>query len=199
MSDTDRTRWDEKYRLKSELPSPAPSEWLRNVVADLPPGRAWDVACGVGQNAQLLAQLGWTVDAVDISPIGLEIGSRDSENHSENHSGNIHSRNIHWIAADLDTYEPPTDAYDLVIVFRFLDRLRLPQIIQNSLKSGGRIVYETFVAGQMERSDNHLANPDFVLRSGELPILFPELRTLAYAEESLTDRTVARWIGIKPE
>lgn len=195
MSDTDRTRWDEKYRLKSELPSLAPSEWLRSVVADLPPGRAWDVACGVGQNAHLLAQLGWTVDAVDISPIGLEIGSRSSENHT----GTNHSRKIHWIAADLDTYAPPPDTYNLVIVFRFLDRLRLPRIIQNSLKPGGRIVYETFVTGQMSRSDNHLTNPDFVLKSGELPTLFPELRTLAYAEESLTDRTVARWVGIKPE
>lgn len=194
MSDTDRTRWDEKYRLKSELPSPAPSEWLRNVVADMPPGRAWDVACGVGQNSFLLAQLGWTLDAVDISLIGLEIGSRESQNYS----GNIRGE-IHWIAADLDTYEPPPAAYDLIIVFRFLDRLRLPQIIQNSLKSGGRILYETFVAGQMERRDNHLANPDFVLKSGELPTLFPELQTLSYAEESLTDRTVARWIGIKPE
>jgi len=200
MSDTDRTRWDEKYRLKSELPSPVPSEWLRSVVTDLPPGRAWDVACGVGQNAHLLAQLGWTVDAVDISPIGLEIGSRSSENHPENnHCGNIHSGKIHWIAADLDTYAPSPDTYNLVIVFRFLDRLRLPQIIQNSLKPGGRIVYETFVAGQMSRSDNHLTNPDFVLKSGELPTLFPELRTLAYTEESLTDRTVARWVGIKPE
>lgn len=188
MTDADRSRWDEKYRLKSELPSPAPSEWLREIVNDWTPGRAWDVACGAGQNALLLAGLRWRVDAVDISPVGLEIGRRAAEGLPGF---------IHWIAADLDTYIPPPGTYDLVVVFRFLDRSRLPGLIQKSLKPGGRVIYETFVEGQFEREDNHLKNSDFILKSGELPTLFPELQTVSYAEKNLSDRTVARWIGIK--
>lgn len=189
MTDADRTRWDEKYRLKSKLPSPAPSPWLREVVGDWRPGRVWDVACGSGQNALLLASLGWRVDAVDISPLGLEMGRRAAD-------GNPGF--IQWIAADLDTYLPPVGAYDLVTVFRFLDRTRLPGLIQKSLKPGGRVIYETFVEGQFERQDNHLKNSDFILKSGELPTLFLELSTVSYSEEIHSDRTVARWIGIKP-
>ena len=187
MSGTDRERWDEKYRLKAGVPSPAPSEWLAEVARGMLPGLAWDVACGVGQNALLLAGLGWRVDAVDVSPLGLEIGRSWSD-----------GLPVNWIAADLDEYEPPAGAYDLVVVFRFLERERLPGVIAQSLKPGGRVIYETFVEGQLERGDNHLQNPVFVLRSGELPELFPELRTEDYQEVSLADRTVARWVGFKP-
>lgn len=187
MSREDRERWNEKYRLKVGVTSPAPSEWLGEVVRGMAPGRAWDVACGAGQNALLLAGLGWRVDAVDVSPLGLEIGRSSSDGLA-----------VNWIAADLDEYEPPVGVYDLVVVFRFLDRRRLPGLIEGSLKPGGRVVYETFVEGQLERLDNHLQNPVFVLNSWELPGLFPGLRTVEYREERLADRTVARWVGIRP-
>lgn len=186
--EADRLRWDEKYRLKSGVPSPAPSKWLWEVVSGMRPGRAWDVACGVGQNTVLLTELGWVVDAVDVSPVGLELGRRQAGDRGGA---------IEWISADLESYVPPVGVYDLVIVFRFLDRGRLPGLIHDSLRPGGLVVYETFVEGQLERGDNHLRSPDFVLKSGELPHLMRGFRTESYAEETLADRTVARWTGRK--
>src|SRR5688500_16295705 len=46
-------------------PNPNLSDWLR--VAALPPGRALVIGCGLGDDAELLASLGWAVVAFDIS------------------------------------------------------------------------------------------------------------------------------------
>lgn len=189
MSEQDRIRWDEKYRGKSQLPFPSPAEWLIEVAQTLIPGKAWDVACGVGQNSLYLASLGWQVDAVDISPLGLEVGRLKAGDFGDS---------IRWIPSDLDQYTPPRNEYDLVFVCRFLDRKRLPGEIEKSLKPEGKLIYETFVVGQCERTDNHLQNGAFVLKSGELPLLFPSLKTAFYAEEHLSDRTVARLLAVKP-
>ncbi len=88
--------------------------------------------------------------------------------------------------------------YDLVIVFRFLDRLRLPDMIKSSLKPGGILLYETFSAAQFDRPDNHLRKRSFALEKDELPRLFGELKEYHYSERELPDRTVARFAGQKP-
>ena len=53
-----------------------PNRFLVAEVADLPPGRALDVACGAGRNAVWLAERGWTVTGVDFSDVALENARR---------------------------------------------------------------------------------------------------------------------------
>ena len=69
----DRARWDARYgegdRRHDVGPSPLLLEWLPR----WPAGRALDVAAGLGRHALLLAQHGWSVDAVDISLEGLRV------------------------------------------------------------------------------------------------------------------------------
>jgi tellurite methyltransferase len=188
MSTDDRTRWDAKYAERPVPEKLAPDEWLVENAGDLEPGRALDFACGLGHNAIWLARRGWTVDAVDISPAGLRLAAE------------LAGRNkaaVHWVAADLDDFAPIETAYDLVVVFRFLDRARAPGLIESALRSGGLMVYETFTEAHLVRGDNHLRNSAYALRSRELPRLFPGLRLVRYREESLDDRSVARLVARK--
>ena len=82
MSDdtTARERWNERYGGAGFEPFPdAPAQWLveheallRELVDAGGARRALDVACGDGRNARWLAELGFAVDAVDVSDTAIE-------------------------------------------------------------------------------------------------------------------------------
>lgn len=189
MSIEDRHRWDAKYAQKPLPPAVTPDDWLVQGTAGLAPGRALELACGLGHNAIWLAQQGWNVDAVDISSAGLTLARQLAEREGQA---------IRWIAADLDQFAVAPGSYDLVVVFRFLDRIRVPSLIESALRSGGTLIYETFTAAQLARPDNHLRSAAFTLSPGELPRLFGGLRVIDHREVELRDRTVARLLARKP-
>jgi 2-polyprenyl-3-methyl-5-hydroxy-6-metoxy-1,4-benzoquinol methylase len=189
MSVSDRQRWNEKYAAKPVPDKIAPDNWLAEQTSSLHPGRALEVACGLGDNAIWLSQQGWTVDAVDISSLGLAS--------AETLAQNIAAR-VNWIAADIDDFVPQLHAYDLMFVFRFLDRVRLPGIAQQALRPGGRLIYETFTAAHIKRPDSHMKNSAFALEPQELPRLFHQLDVVSYVECALADRDVARLVAVKP-
>jgi 2-polyprenyl-3-methyl-5-hydroxy-6-metoxy-1,4-benzoquinol methylase len=189
MSAEDRQRWDAKYAERSVAAELAPHEWLVACASALPPGRALDVAAGLGHNAVWLASRGWTVDAIDISAGGLRLAEQLAEQHGQH---------VNWIAADLDNFEVPRERYDLICVVRFLDRQRLPAMIVNALRPGGLLVYETFTVRELQRAgSNQLRNPAFVLQPGQLPTLYASLETLDYRELDLVEHSVARLLARK--
>ncbi|MFP6702393.1 MAG: methyltransferase domain-containing protein [Planctomycetaceae bacterium] len=189
MSDLDRRRWDRKYERARPAEALQADDWLVEALEDTPPGRSLELACGLGENAVWLATRGWQVDAVDVSARGLAVASQLAARHG------VAPR---LIAADLDRFVPLPAVYDLVLVFRFLDRDRLPGLITRALAPGGLLIYETFGPGQCHRHDNHLKNPAFALDAGELPRLFRELEILRYEEAVLPDRSVGRLIARRP-
>lgn len=73
----------------------------------MPPGRALDAGCGEGSDAVRLAQLGWTVTAVDLSAVAIE------RNRTMPLPPDVAAR-ITWLAADLTRWTPPAGAFDLV-------------------------------------------------------------------------------------
>jgi SAM-dependent methyltransferase len=188
MSTTDRQRWDEKYGAKPVPDGITPDAWLIEQVSGLEPGRALELACGLGHNAIWLAQQGWQVDAVDISAVGLAHAEKLAQ---------ACSANVHWIAADLDEFTPVADTYDLAVVFRFLDRIHLPLLVQHALRPQGWLIYETFTTAHINRPDSHMKNPAFALNPGELPRLLPQFEVVSYFECALADRDVARLVALR--
>lgn len=188
MSAADLERWNTKYASVAVPGQIAPDAWLAEQVEGLEPGRALELACGLGHNAIWLAQQGWQVDAVDVSPLALDRAAQLAK------ANNVH---IRWIASDLDEFVPEAGAYELAIVFRFLDRVRIPAILERAVRQGGRLMYETFTLSHVQRPESHMKNPAFALNPGELPALFPDFQSLAYRECSLPDRDVARLVAKK--
>lgn len=72
-------------------------------------GTALDAGCGEGGNAIWLAERGWRVTAVDISPTAL----RRARRHAESRGADVADR-IDWVEADLTAWEPSRDHFDLV-------------------------------------------------------------------------------------
>lgn len=63
--------WDDLYGARERIWSGRVNRWLAETVEPLPPGRALDLGCGEGGDTVWLAQHGWRVTAVDISPVAL--------------------------------------------------------------------------------------------------------------------------------
>jgi len=72
----DAEAWDERYAAAALVWSAEPNRFVAEELADLPPGRAVDLAAGEGRNAIWLARRGWQVTAVDFSAVALDKGAR---------------------------------------------------------------------------------------------------------------------------
>lgn len=102
-----RQDWDARYAAAPLLWSAGPNRFLEAEAADLPPGRALDVACGEGRNALWLAARGWTVTAVDYSTVAIERARGLAAERG---------LDVEWIVADVTEWTPEPRAYDLVVV-----------------------------------------------------------------------------------
>lgn len=102
-----REDWNRRYAESELLWSPTPNRFLVAEVAELPPGRALDLACGEGRNALWLARLGWRVTAVDFSEVAIAKARERARQER---------LDVDLVCADLVAYEPEREVYDLVLV-----------------------------------------------------------------------------------
>jgi tellurite methyltransferase len=172
MASDDRAKWDEKHA--AERATPKPSSFLKAIFeADswpLPKGRALDIAAGKGPNAIFLAERGFQVVGIDISPVALEMARRTAQEKS---------LAIDWQAADLEHIELPKGYYDLVVNLNYLQRSLVPQI-KKTLKPNGWVIFETYLTDQAKIGNPR--NPDYLLRHNELLDFFRDFRVLYYRE-----------------
>ena len=138
-------------------------------------GHALDLACGVGQNAIWLARQGLTVDAVDISPVGIERGRASAAQAGVS---------VNFILADLDVWSPQPDCYDLVIGFRFLNRALWPRL-RIALRPGGWLIYQTYNVRKLLHAGNSAAEfpAEYLLALGELQDTFADWRILEAGDD----------------
>lgn len=64
--------WDNRYSEAEYAYGTEPNDFLVEVASSIPPGRVLCLAEGQGRNAVYLAGLGYSVTAVDQSPVGAE-------------------------------------------------------------------------------------------------------------------------------
>lgn len=184
MSRRDRDRWDRKWTDADQSPY-QPHPLLVEQESYLTGGQALDLACGRGQNAIWLAQRGYQVLGVDISRVAIGLARADAMAHG------LVDR-VRFQVVDLDHWSPPEDAFDLICVFRFLDR-SLFGAIRDGLRSGGLVYYSTRHLGALARHPQ--ANEAFLLRPGELAAAFSNWRILVHEEGAEDAHLVARKPG----
>ncbi len=131
----DSRAWDERYAAAELVWSSTPNQFVAAEVADLPPGRAVDLAAGEGRNALWLAERGWQVTAVDFSLVGLDKGRQIEA--SLPHGRDLH---VDWVHADVLTYEPGPVGYDLAL----LAYLQLPA---DERRAAVRVAFRALAVG----------------------------------------------------
>ena len=163
---SERARWDARYVAGERRHDAGPSALLKAWLPRWPAGRALDVAAGLGRHALLLAQSGWTVDAIDGSIEGLRILRRRARDAG---------LGINLILADLDTFACRPGSYDLVVDTFFLNRRLVPRFWR-WLRPGGMVFFATHLAGPEPTASR------FALRPDEARRLFARWDLLGYEE-----------------
>ncbi|MCC6802321.1 MAG: class I SAM-dependent methyltransferase [Anaerolineae bacterium] len=188
MTAHDRVRWDAAYRDRiAEGGYPDPDPLLFQFTPPLRAGTtatALDVAAGLGQNGLWLAEQGYTVDLIDVSRVALL--------HAQAEATRRNLRSANFLQRDLDgaAFEP--NAYDLVCVFRFLQR-DLIAPIRAAVRPGGRVIYQTYnTRYQALRPTMH---PDYLLGIGELSGYFGDWKLLYNSEP----QHISQIVAVKPE
>lgn len=169
---TAREKWDNIYSQSSTQPVQASEVLLENQHLLPTTGVAVDLACGLGANAILLAQAGLQTHAWDISPVAL---------------GKCHAQAdrlqvvVHTAVRDIEQHPPERDRFDVVVLSHFLHRPTFTYLI-DSLKPGGCLFYQTFVADK--DPDIGPSNKNYLLQSNELITRCQGMQILVYREES---------------
>jgi SAM-dependent methyltransferase len=174
MSELDRDKWNQRYTEDSQRKD-NPVTLLQEWVPKLRAGKALDVACGAGRNAIFLARQGFRVDAIDISPVGLELARREAERLG---------LEINWIEHDLDQpYDFDTD-YDLIVVLWYVN---LPLITRlcDCLAPGGYLLCEEHLVTEQQVVGP--TSPRFRVVPGALPGAVAGLEIELYEESVVED------------
>jgi SAM-dependent methyltransferase len=107
MDIVEREDWNVKHGEAGPLFGVEPNRFLVAEAADLPPGRALDLACGAGRNAVWLAERGWTVTGADFSDVALANARALATERGVD---------VEWVQADLRDWEPPPREFELVAI-----------------------------------------------------------------------------------
>ncbi|MDW8270536.1 MAG: methyltransferase domain-containing protein [Anaerolineae bacterium] len=171
----DQVRRDERYRHGRGPCQDDIEDWVAAQRPHLTGGRALDVACGTGRYSLWLAELGYEVDAVDISSVALERLTATAATRGL-------AERIHTLQADLTSWRPPPEHYDLVLVSLYLERTLLPAL-RAALRPQGLLLYTTFHTDLLRLPGEF--NPAYLLQPGELLLTFADWELLAYEERRL--------------
>jgi SAM-dependent methyltransferase len=136
--------WNNRYNQKEYAYGTQANEFLKEQIKNLKPGKALFPAEGEGRNATYAAQLGWEVEAFDLS---IE-GKNKAENLAK-------QRNvlINYTVGDLENIHFEPNQFDLIVLifahFEASKKSLYHNILASYLKKDGVIILEGF-------SKNHI-------------------------------------------
>jgi 2-polyprenyl-3-methyl-5-hydroxy-6-metoxy-1,4-benzoquinol methylase len=166
-----KLQWDQKYSKEEYVFGKTPVKFLAENIDYLPSGgKVLDMGMGEGRNAVFLARHGLKVTGVDISSVAIRKAKALADEFGVK---------IDAVTASMTEYPIKPESFDAIVCVYYLERSLHKKMIQ-WLKPGGILIYEAHTINQL-KYDRHY-NPNFMLKSGELLNLFPELTVLKYEE-----------------
>jgi tellurite methyltransferase len=185
MADADRQFWNQRYLEQGY--DFAPSAWLTALDSDIRPRRpgahALDLAAGGGRHALYLAQLGYAVDAWDISDLALDLLRAELDRRGRAGSALA----VAPRCVDLEHTPLPPSTYDLVLDAHYLDRALFAGLAR-ALRPGGLLIVHTFLWTPGGSVTARLRTPAHALQPGELRQAFGHLDILDLSEDAATEQ-----------
>ena len=155
LMNPERERWNRKHRERGH---DLPSIPLLMYQGRLAPGRALDMAGGLGENAAILALAGWRVTIVDLSD--------EAVRRAKDRARELRA-DVRIVQADALRL-PLRGPFDTIVVTRFLERSIAPELVR-LLATGGTLLCEQPTRGIHEA---------YCAKPGEFSRLFGALETV---------------------
>jgi tellurite methyltransferase len=171
---TNEAEWEERYRAaaaaRCDPSSTDAMPLLTQLAAQQPPGRALDLACGLGRNSIWLAERGWTVTAVDRSETAIATLQASAASRQ---------LPLHALVADLESHEFVIEpgAWDLIVVCNYFQR-DLYEPALRGLVPGG-----VLIASALLSSSSAEPKKRFRVEPGELRTYFCDCEIVHYRED----------------
>lgn len=163
----DAGHWDERYAAKELVWSAEPNVFVAEATADLPAGRALDLAAGEGRNALWLAERGWRVTAVDFSQVALDRADALARERDIRPPGSFAT-----LRADLLDYVPAVQAYDLVLVVYLqlpaAERRIVMRRAADAVSPGGTLFVVAHDSANLEHGYGGPPNPAVLYTAGDI-------------------------------
>lgn len=161
--------WDELYKNATAIP---PAKVVVDNLHLLPAhGTALDLACGLAENAFLLAEQGLVVDAWDNSAVAIQRVNEKADNTGSTVKASV---------VDLFDTLLPTNHYNVIVLTHYLEQSISADIVA-ALKPGGLLFYQTFTREKV--SDSGPEDSRYRLKANELSRMFRDLKIIVYREE----------------
>lgn len=186
----DAQHWNDYFAAEHPAFNTSPNAFLVEMVKGRIPGKALDIAMGQGRNSLWLAQQGWDVTGFDIA--GQAVASANAQ--AEKLGVRIHTE-----IADMDAFDYGENRWDLIVV-SYAGSGGSPERIERALRPGGLLVLEAF----HEDALKSMRIGGSLFKTGELPRMFPDLRTVLYQEPvarpdfAPKPARVVRFCAVKP-
>lgn len=136
--------WDEKYKKEAYAYGKMPNGFFAKKLMELEPGRILLPAEGEGRNAVFAAKQGWEVSAFDSSSEGQKKAFRLAQEEGVS---------IKYELTDYTRYKPEKDFDVVSLIYAHFppnERIEHFQKLGNSLKKGGRLIFEGFGKKHLE-------------------------------------------------
>ncbi len=136
--------WNKRYKQKEYAYGEQPNRFFKEQIQNLSPGKALFPAEGEGRNAVYAAQLGWEVEAFDISKEG------------KNKANNLALKQnvtINYHVGEIETLDFKANQFDLIVlIFAHFETSKISlchNILASYLRKDGLLILEGF-------SKNHI-------------------------------------------
>jgi SAM-dependent methyltransferase len=193
--------WNERYSEKEFVYGKHPNEFLKEELEKLPVGKILFPCEGEGRNAVFAAQIGWEVDAFDLSEEGFKKALLLSQERKAS---------IRYVIEDAISIEYPANTFDVVSLiyahFPSAIRQKVHRKITNWLKPGGKLILEAFNPNQLANNSGGPKDISMLYNNDMLLEDFKELKTeLLFTTKIKLDEgkyhqgeaDVIRYVGIK--
>lgn len=139
-----QNHWNERYARPGYIYGTEPNHFLKNILAELKPGRILFPAEGEGRNAVYAASLGWKTDAFDQSIEGQNKAIKLADQKKVS---------VNYLIQSLVEWNPEPDQYDCIaLIFVHMPealRKQVHKAVVKALKPGGILILVAFSVNQL--------------------------------------------------